>query len=180
MGKRGPKRKIAQRYPSGQIKRPTTARALNDRNKQIVQAMQGVVLMQPHRRGSEAKEAASALGRFWLRMKTDNKVIFHAGDHYAGLVRRWRAAHGLAPAHPLEEPDGGVSDGPAWSTVQGWLRDIRKIERLLDGLGARSAVDRIVIDDLDPPNPASEAAALMGLHAIALEVRLVKPDHPFR
>jgi hypothetical protein len=178
MGKPGRKPKPGKREPNGKPQRPTQA-VLNEITKREAMKVKNVVLMQPHRRGQESEHCVTALGRLWLRMNTPNKVILHAGEHYAGLVRRWRAAHGMASAHAPEESTG-TGDGPAWSTVQGWLRDIRQIEKLLDGLGVMSAVARVVLDDLDPIDRNAEIAAVMGLRAIAIEVNMLGKDHPFR
>lgn len=181
MARRGPKRKMVHREPNGKPQRPSVAQRQNDANARAALIVKNVVLGQPHRNGSEAKECATALGRFWLRLKTDNKVIYQAGEHYAGLVRRWRAAHGMVSAQAPEETFG-TGEGPAWATVQGWLRDIRKIEAALDRAGCviRFAVNRLVIDDRDPIDRQAEQDALVGLRIIALEVGLLGRDHPYR
>lgn len=176
----GRKRKPGQREPNGRPQRPTQS-VLNELNQREAMKVKSVVLMQPHRNGSEAKECATALGRFWMALRTpDNRLPLLAGEGYADLVRRWRAAHGIAAAAAPEEATG-TGAGPAWSTVQGWLRQIEDIERaLLKASGnVLLATKRLVVDDLDPETRQQHFDARVGLNIVAIELGLVGKDHPF-
>jgi hypothetical protein len=44
----------------------------------------------------------------------------------------------------------------------------------------RFAVNKLAIDDHDLESAQARADALLGLRIIALEVGMLKPDHPFR
>lgn len=181
MARVGRKRKQVSREANGKPQRATQA-VLNEINQREAMKVKNVVLMQPHRRelkDPDSEHAECALGRFYLA--NGNKIALEAGRHYAGLVRRWRAAHGMASAHAPEESTG-TGEGPAWSTVQGWLRDIRRIEAALDQAGPviRFAVNRLVIEDRDPVDRQAALDALLGLRIVALESELLRPDHPFK
>lgn len=177
----GRKRKTGKREPSGRLQRPTTMEALNAANAKKAIAETSVVLMQPHRRGSDARECATALGRFWLNLKTDNRVTLNAGEEYAGLVRRWRAAWGAKDGTAPSE-GAGTGEGPSEGTVRAWRKQIDKVEAALDRASCqiRFTVSKLVIDDRDLETRQERADALLGLRIVAIELQLLGPSHPFR
>lgn len=136
------------------------------------------VLQQPHRRGSNATECASALGRFWLAHKFD-RVMLQAGEEYGAVVRRWRAVWGLKDASVAA--DGASTGlGPSAATVRSWRATIDRVENRLVRASPeiRFAINRLCLDDRDISAHAIDDAKA-GLRIIANELGLVGPNHPF-
>lgn len=78
MARRGRKRLSKPRHPGGEVIRERS------------DAVKGVVLAQPHRRGDTDQRRASALGRACRRARL-RRECYDAGEDYAALVRRdWR------------------------------------------------------------------------------------------
>lgn len=122
---RGRKRKVGKREASGKPQRaPAGERA---------DAIRGVVLAQPHRRGNTDQRAESPWGRFCLRAgpghRPLDREIYDAGEQYAGLKRRWRAARGVPT--DLRLGVGGSGDGPSDITVAQWARTIARVEHAM-------------------------------------------------
>jgi hypothetical protein len=118
-----------------------------------------VVLDQPHRRGDTSQLRESALGRFVLDHYADarmGRTIYDAGQAFADVVRRWRAARGV----PSDVRAGGglsTTEGPSAATVARWWAQITAVDSRLTyevSAGALRAVRHLVIDEretrLDP------------------------------
>lgn len=181
MARTGRKRKTAAREPNGRLKRPTVD-MLNEMNHAKAMAETATVRAQPHRRGSDAPECSSALGRFWLGLAINDRTLLHAGESYAGLVRRWRAAWGAKEASvPAEGMTTG--EGPSEKTVRAWRAEIDRIEAKLTqaSCAVRFAIDRLVVEDRDLMLQ-SKLDAHLGLRIIAIELGMLggRRDHPFR
>lgn len=176
----GRKRKPGQREANGRLQRPTVDR-LNEITRAQALVETATVRAQPHRKGSDKRECVSALGRLWLSLETENRVLLNAGEEYAGLVRRWRAAHGLVSAS-APETHAGTGDGPSWKTVRGWLSEIEDADRemMRASFTVMRATKRVVVDDLEPVNRQEHMDALVGLRILAHKFGLLGKDHPFR
>jgi hypothetical protein len=141
-----------RREPSGKLQRPNAQQRRDlARIKNMVE-IDGVC-MQPHRRGADDpshKWLECALGRYCLAHSLHH-ALFSAGQDYAALIRRWRAAKGV----PTEDRIGvgGSGVGPSPRTVAKWEAEIEAIEQMLmrmDNLhGHFMAVRRLCVDDVD-------------------------------
>lgn len=151
MARSGRKRAVKPRHPGGRV--------IGERPDQIV----GTVLAQPHRRGDRDQLCASALGRACRRARL-RRECYDAGEDYAALVRRWRAAKG-APSDLRLGGAGG--EGPDQATVDRWRRTILEC----DGAMAREsregwiAARAAMLDEIDVDMTWQEAfvCAMLGL-----------------
>jgi len=109
MARRGRKRLSKPRHPGGEV--------IRERPDAIV----GVVLAQPHRRGDTDQRRASALGRACMRARL-RLECYDAGEDYAATVRRWRAAKGCPTT--LRLGGSSLSEGPDEATVARWRKTI--------------------------------------------------------
>jgi hypothetical protein len=183
MGSRGPKLKTGDREPNGRLSRAAAAakslsEALNEVNRQNALQEMAVVLAQPHRRGSEDKRCASALGRFVLAQGLRSEV-YDAGIEYAALVNRWRAAKGIPTT--VRQGIGGNGEGPSDATVQSWASQIARIELAIVPISHPGflAMRRLALDDENIPSGLFyDAAISLGALAQAMG-RLPQGGHPF-
>jgi len=181
MAKRGRPRKQGERYPSGGLRRPTLAQMEEiERRKRLAETAS--VMAQPHRAwaGKQAGHhwLASALGRFCIRHKLRSE-LFDAGAEWTGIYRRWRAAKGIPDPNHSQTIGGGL--GPSDAIVDGWWRDIERVETALrqHGQGTFLSARHLLLDDSDLPDEAA-ADAIVGLRVVAVELgRLPKGAHPF-
>lgn len=146
------KRKSGDRHPCGKRKQPSVAA----RAESIV----SVVLAQPHRRGNTDQRAEGAWGRFCLRARLAREV-YDAGEEYASVKRRWRAAKGVPSTIRLGI--GGSGDGPSEATVMGWGRMLIRVE---DGmarvnLAGYLAIRSAVFDQIDIGGEYESAAVVV-------------------
>lgn len=139
-----------------------------------------LVLSQPHRRGNGSQECATALGRFWLSLKTSDKTLMDAGEAYARIVRQYRRAWGIATESVPAEP-GSDPRPPMLLAVQKMGAQIDRIEAELTRVSCnvRFAVTRLVIEDRDLSGCA-RGDAQIGLRVLARQLGLLKADHPFK
>jgi hypothetical protein len=177
----GRKRKAGLRELNGRLLRPTVAQ-MAERERAVRMAETHLVLMQPHRRGDDRPECVTALGRFWLNLKTSDRTLLHAGESYAGLVRRFRAAWGMKEA--VAPPEGlRTGEGPSDRTVRAWRAQIEAIEGKLSQAShqIRFTVNRLVLDDKDLTDKQAMLDAQLGLRIIAIELGMASgKDHPFK
>ena len=145
MSRAGRKRKEhVERQPCGQIKRPPREESL--------ETMRKFITSQPHRRGAENptdQKHESAFGRFCVRLKL-REQIFIASEHFAALVRRWRAAKGV-PTN-LRLGQGGSGEGPSDATVARWGQEIAAIEHgILANCDPRGylSIRTMILDEID-------------------------------
>lgn len=177
---RGRPRKEGPREPNGQLQRPTLARIL-EAEREVVendrQNAMGVVLAQPHRRGNDHPWCATALGRFCLANRL-KRELHHAGEEFADVMRRWRAAKGVPASVSLGFGRGG--DGPSSRTVAAWWEQIRAAEDSLRDRSKRhlAAVRHLVIDDADLPAEFA-LTAIEGLVILARSLGVDIGKHPF-
>lgn len=179
----GPKRKPspAGYSPSGKRRKPT-ADMLNEMQRQKDAEIKRVVLDQPHRRDSVNPESpwnATALGRYCLAYKV-RQELFEAGEAYAAIVRRYRAAKGIPTDSSTGE--GGGGDGPSAATVAGWERQLaicaRALETCPNGTDAFRYTRQLVIDDFDI-DPLNYPPVVLGLQALAQALGMPLPRRPF-
>lgn len=177
MSRPGRKRKPGSREANGQLKRPTVD-MLNELNRAKADQETALVRAQPHRGGSDKPECSTALGRLWLSLGYTDRTLLQAGEDYAGLVRRWRAAWGAKDGTSPSE-GAGTGIGPSDATVRAWRAKLDGIEAKL--IRASHAVylatNRLVVDDREVNRPMD---VVLGLKIIAVEMGMIKPDHPFR
>ena len=155
--------KSGKRQPNGKLRRPTVAER-DKLAKLKEQAEMQTVLAQPHRRGNTDQRCASALGRACMALGLPQSY-YDAGQNYAALRRRWRAAKGI----PTDERLGiGSGAGPEDGTVEGWEREIEQIWRALHstGPGVMTLTDRLACDEFDVLGEGLEKARL-GLECLA-------------
>ncbi len=101
-------RKSGERYPSGQLKRPSQSERDADRQAKE-RAEMSIVLAQPHRREfGMSQMAENALGRFCLRRKL-HMALYDAGVAYASTKSKWAAAWGAPMPDHLGGNGGDVS-----------------------------------------------------------------------
>lgn len=178
MGNVGRKRKeLAAREPSGKLQRPSRAQleAIERRKRDGEKA---VVLAQPHRMGETSDLAGSAFGRFCLRIKA-KRALYDAGQDYAGLVRRWRAAKGVPMDVRLGV--GGSGDGPSDATVKGWERTMVSLDVAMLGCTREGyyAMRSLVLDDQEVVGGLDDAVKT-ALFTMAVHSGFVRAgDHPF-
>lgn len=158
-------------------RRPTTVAQLEQIAQDRRLAPMATVLAQPHRQGNTDQRCATALGRFCMAHRVPLDVMY-AAEEYEGLVRRWRAAKGVPTTVRLDA--GGMGPGPSAATVRRWEAQIDGVEDELGRLGAKKAVQRLVLEDRDAQD-GSAPQLLAGLWAIAVEFGWVpRSRHPFR
>jgi hypothetical protein len=180
MAKAGRKRKEGQRYDCGKLIPPVTLAKIKAIQAEKEAELKVVVLAQPHRRGDADQMRASVVGRFAIEHYADlgdRRVYYAAAEEYAQLVHRWRVAWG-APVD-VNMGGGGTGAGPAPETVQGWWRQISRIDTALSRHGLTGPIKRMVVEDreqvfLDPYRVKK------GLWIIASELGRIDPKgHPF-
>jgi hypothetical protein len=181
MAKRGRPRKQALREPNGRVKRPTLAQLKQAELSQRM-AETDFVANQPHRRGARNPRdprISTAHGRFCDRHRL-REEIYQAAEQLAETYRRWRAAKGIPdPQHSSAMGSGG--DGPSPSTVDGWWREIERVEAELRRYGSDAyvGVRHLLQDGQDVPDEAS-ADTIVGLRVVAVQLgRLPAGAHPF-
>jgi len=175
MARAGRKRKEGRREASGRLQRPTLAQiAAAQKSAQDVEKI--IVLAQPHRRGSHDPMTESALGRFLLRMGTDNRPLFDAGQDYAKLRAKWLSLWSA----PLADRDAIAGSGGDvdMATQREWLAKLGKLEdaMLQCGVAGLGWVESLASDNKDMPvgHPA-ERETLCALNALAVELGIVAP-----
>lgn len=138
-----------------------------------------VVLMQPHRRGSNATECESALGRFWLAHCHGNRLLIDAGEAWARLKRQYRRAWGIITENAPGEPGSHANDLTV-EAVQKMGAQIDRIEaKLSRPMSILFAINRLVIEGRDVSGKFATGDAIIGLRILAIELCGMKPDHPF-
>lgn len=180
MARAGRKRKAGLREPSGKIRRPSL-QALADLERSKRMTEMATVLAQPHRKGDTRQECATALGRLWISLKTDDPSLLHAGEAYGRLVRRYRRAWGLKTENMPREPMADEPEPTTMAEVEKWRAQIDHIEFRMMGTSFEvlSATRRVAIDGVDLVGK-SRNDALIGLRIIAVAWGMVPKDHPFR
>lgn len=152
MARSGRKRASKPRHPGGRV--------IAERADQI----RGAVLAQPHRRGDMDQLCASALGRACRRAKL-RRECYDAGEDYASLVRRWRAAKG-APS-TLRLGGGAGGDGPDQATIDRWRRNIVDCDAAMarESREGWIAAKAAMLDEIDVDGTWQEAfiCAMLGL-----------------
>ena len=138
---------------------------LADMERRRLQEQMATVLAQSHRNGSTDQRCGSAIGRFVLARKL-KLAVYHAADEYGGLVRRWRAARGIASE--VRDWAGGSGEGPSDATVRGWRARIDTLDAAIERASSArylAAVQRLVLEDreIDAPNHYGTVLALMAL-----------------
>lgn len=177
---KGRKRAAGQREANGRLKRPTVAQLKEIEAARYRENMRQVA-GQPHRRLAPDPldpRLENALGRFCVRMKL-RPELYDAGQEWAAIVRRWRAAKGC-PEPMLRGPQGSGL-GPSDATVAAWTRLVVEVERELSTHGAAVwfAARGVCIDDIEP-TLENEEAAVVGLLEVAKALgRLPRYAHPF-
>ena len=179
MARAGRKRKeLVAREPSGKIKRPTRAEmAAADLRKR--EGERSFVLMQPHRNGEASQLAGSAFGRYCLRMKM-RRELYDAGEEYANVVRRWRAARGIPTDLRLSE-GAGTGDGPAGTTVAAWAKRISSLNNTMLNTSKEGffAVRQMILDGYDI-GMDQDGCASETLVALAVDLEFIRAgEHPF-
>lgn len=181
MARRGRPRKQGVRQPNGQLKRATLAQIVEADHKSRM-AQTALVASQPHRAWAPDPldpRLATALGRFCIRYKVRSE-LHDAGEEWASTFRRLMAAKGVPdPLHTSTLGTGG--GGPSAATVEGWERDVERIEKALRpyGQGAWLGVRHLCLDNADLPDEAA-ADTIVGLRVLAITLgRLPAGAHPF-
>lgn len=172
------KRKQGKRYPCGKL-RPISQNTLAAMEQETEKAIKAVVLAQPHRRGNLDQMAESALGRLVMARKLRSEV-YHAGNEYADIVRRWRAAKGVPVDLRLNV--GGGGDGPSEETVADWGRKMERVEaavRLVSAERGLRLMNSVVLDCRDV-SYLDEMVTCAALIEVTYTLgRLAKAAHPF-
>lgn len=177
---KGRKRAAGQREANGRLKRPTVAQLKEIEAARYRENMRQVAA-QPHRRSAPDPldpRLENALGRFCVRLKL-RPELYDAGQEWASIVRRWRAAKGC-PEPMLRGPQGSGL-GPSEATVAAWTRLVVEVERELSAHGQAVwfAARQVCIDDNDLALDQDEAGVL-GLIEVAKALgRIARNAHPF-
>jgi hypothetical protein len=173
-------RKYGPRDAAGRLKKPTLQQIKEAEAKKHRENMQ-TVANQPHRRGYSDpldRRLTSALGRFCIGQRLRSE-LYDAGEEWAGVLRRWRAAKGVPD--PLHTGGMGTGQGPSDKTVDDWERLIRRIENALhlEGKDVWLLTRNVCIEDQDPYSCEVDVV-VRGLRAVAVELgRLPATAHPF-
>jgi hypothetical protein len=169
MSKAGRKRKICHREPSGRPQRVTKIEALNKMNQERTEQVISVALNQPHRKGSRSQWRESVFGRFCDDHKL-RESVYDAGNSYADLLRRWRAAKGVPTE--LRLGIGGNGEGPSDATVAAWSQRIVSVRKnVIRSVGGCTwlMVESLAVDNIDLPQ-SSIMDGIAGLAALAVEM----------
>ena len=97
-----------RREPNGRRSRPTTKADIEAAQRASEEREKAVVLAQPHRKGSTDQKCGWPLGEFALANRARpnwDEALYHAGNEYSALVRRWRLAKGIP------DPSAGRGSG---------------------------------------------------------------------
>jgi hypothetical protein len=174
------KRKTAERYPNGRLKRPTVEQLKQLEAERYRENMQQVAI-QPHRRAFRDPldpRLENALGRFCVLHRLRGE-LYDAGNEWAEIRRSWNAAKG-APSE-VRLGHGGSGAGPSDATVARWGRMLQDIDEALTDVNAATlwAVRRLCIDDVLPPREY-ERFLVPGLSIVAVTLGRVESNvHPF-
>jgi hypothetical protein len=174
----GRKRKIGARQPNGQLSRASKGQR-SDRQQQAIFKERAVVLAQPHRRGNPDQRCACAFGRFCMGAGF-KPAVFDAGEQYAAVVRRWRAARGVPTNVRLSE-GRGTGEGPSAETVAAWRAQIIRCDAAMSAAHHDGflSVKSMILDDMDCGGDRAPAAAL-AVVALAVAIgALPNKAHPF-
>lgn len=157
-----PRKASADRYPCGKAKRPT-AQQIAAAQRAAEEAEMRVVLAQPHRRGNRSQLAESPLGRFCLALDLPRE-LFDAGESYACLRHRWRAAQQA----PSQMRLGGTPVDVDLDQIRKWEDLLDAWERAMqDAGGWHGKISAMALAMGEPPEiriyVALAAKALLGL-----------------
>ena len=149
MARVGRKVKPGKRHPNGSRKQPTLAQ-LKELDYAARMAETQYVLNQQHRNGDPDPRLGCEFGRFTVAAKLSME-IYHAGEHYGGILRRWRSAMGVPTSDRLNEGCGG--EGPSDETVKTWARQINEAYRAMARVSRRGArcVTNLIADHVPVP-----------------------------
>lgn len=171
----GRKRIFARRQKNGQ-----PSRRAADAKARDLAARQGetqIVLAQEHRLGNADQRCESPLGRFCIRYALSDEV-FRAGDQYAAIVRRWRAAKGI----PTDERvgGGGNGDGPSDETIREWGAQRLRCDRAMSE-ASHDGYLAVVAMILYRAELSAEQwfSVTLALTALAQELGTLHGSHPF-
>lgn len=141
---------MAQREPSGRVKRPTLAQIKAARHA-LEDAEKLYVANQPHRRGNMSDLAGTALGRFILATKGRSEC-YDAANEYAAIKSKWLAAWSA----PRNVVHGGTGTDIPMEIVQEWGRRIADMENtmmLAGGIAALGWIEDLAVFDKGEPQP---------------------------
>lgn len=170
----GRPRKNGERYPSGQLKRPSTVQQIEQAERDKADAEKVVVLAQPHRRGEQSQLAGSALGRFVLRHKLRSEC-YDAAEQWATIKRKWLSAMGAK----LEVKIHGTGADIPMELVNSWRdQDFDAQQAMLryggpDGL---LSVTWMAFDDFEFAAGADPQLAQRALMALAVQMGKIPPQ----
>ena len=175
MARVGRKAKPGKRHPNGSLRQPTRAQ-MEANERAIRMAETRAVLNQPHRNGDPDPRLGCEFGRFTVAARLSME-IYDAGEHYGGILRRWRSAMGIPTVERLNE--GGGSDGPSDETVKTWARQINEAYRAMARVSRRGArcVTNLIADHVPVPEwhmPGCTTALIALAHEMG---HLQRPMH---
>lgn len=160
---RGRPRKNGDRFPSGQLKRPTL------KDLEIIEQMKAneqkmVVLAQPHRKGETSQLAASAIGRFVLKHNLAREC-YDAAEQWATTKRKWLSALKA----PLPDKHIGTGNDITFEVVDAWKNsDFEAMQAMIryGGTSGLLAITWMAFDNKDiAPNlkPICAIRSVLGL-----------------
>jgi hypothetical protein len=162
-----PRKKDAERYPSGQLKRPTTIEQMAAAEKAREEAEMVTVLRQPHRIAfGRSQMAECALGRFVLKHRLRSE-LFQAGDAWANTKRKWLSVKGA----PLPDKPGGTGADVPSEIVDKWAAEALEGEQAMmraGGPGGLLSVVWMAFDGFDFAPGADVGHAMAALMALAV------------
>lgn len=170
----GRPRKDGERYPSGQLKRPSTLEQIEQAERQRADAEKLVVLSQPHRRGEQSQLAGSALGRFILRYKLRYEC-YDAAEQWATIKRKWLSAMGAK----LEIKVHGTGADIPLELVNSWRDQDYEAQQAMLRYGGPSgllSVTWMAFDDFEFAPGADPQLAQRALLALAVQMGKVPPQ----
>jgi hypothetical protein len=162
-----PRKKDAERYPSGQLKRPSNIQQQADYEREKAQQERKLALSQPHRRGFPDNDMAGcALGRFVLQYRL-RKELFDAAEEWANTKRKWLSVKGA----PLPDKPGGTGADVPSEIVDKWAAEALEGEQAMmraGGPGGLLSVVWMAFDGFDFAPGADVGQARAALMALAV------------
>ncbi|MFN7610398.1 MAG: hypothetical protein ACK5QX_05595 [bacterium] len=158
------------RERNGRRKRPTTKADIEAAQRAAEERQKATVLAQPHRRGNTDQKCVWPLGQFAILCKARgnwDEALYHAGNEYSALVRRWRLAKGIPdPSAGKARGTGKDTDPDVIVRLEAQWRDAESYVKTMGGMREYAAVRTLCADHQELPDEA-HGYAVRGLRLLA-------------
>ncbi len=166
-----------RREPNGRKRRPTTKADIEAAQRAIEEREKSVALSQPHRRGSTDQKCGWPLGEFALASKSRvgwDEALYHAGNEYSALVRRWRLAKGIPdPSSGRGSGQGKDVDPDVIVRLEAQWQDAESYVRYFSGPREHLAIRQLCAEHQSIPDDW-HGYAMRGLRLLARHFGMLK------